>query len=130
MDSLLSKQTLEKIDNNITYVLNVVWKKIEGPTRTIPYSKTKAIYGACLLFQKTKKKQAQNKYVDVLTMEKGKEQAGIREIEVLSIQQINNNIKKAEDEQAELKAKGKEYREKELLDYNEIEIGNTTEKEK
>ena len=86
MNSLLSKQTLEKIDNNITHVLNVVWKKIEGPTRIIPYSKTKAIHRAYLLFWKTKKKQAQNKYVDVLTIEKRKEQAGIGEIEALSIQ--------------------------------------------
>ena len=30
----------------------------------------------------------------------------------------------------DLKEKGKEYREKELLDYNDIEIGNSTEKEK
>ena len=49
---------------------------------------------------------------------------------MLSIQQINNNIKQAEEDWTELKAKGKEYREKEFLDYNEIEIGNTAEKEK
>ena len=34
--SIPSKQTLENIDNNITYILNTVRKKIEGLIRSIP----------------------------------------------------------------------------------------------
>ena len=63
-------------------------------------------------------------------MEKRQKQAGIGVIEDISIQQINENIKQVEKDWIDLKEKGKEYREKELLDYNDIEIGNSTEKEK
>ena len=36
-----SKQQMEIVDKDITYTLNKVHKKIEGPRRGIPYSKKK-----------------------------------------------------------------------------------------
>ena len=44
----LSKQQLEMIDKDITYTLNKVRKKIEGPQRGIPYSKEKVQRNAIL----------------------------------------------------------------------------------
>ena len=43
-----SKQQLEMIDRDITYVLNKVRKKIERPKRGIPYSKEKVWRNAVL----------------------------------------------------------------------------------
>ena len=43
-----SKQQLEIIDKDITYTLNKVCKKIEGPRRGIPYSKEKVRRNAVL----------------------------------------------------------------------------------
>ena len=65
-----------------------------------------------------------------MTLEKRREQAGIGCIEELTIEQIKRNTKEAEDEWQEIKIKGKEYHENELLDYNEIEVSNIMEKEK
>ena len=43
-----SKQQLEMIGKDITYALNKVCKKIEGPQRGIPYSKEKVQSNAVL----------------------------------------------------------------------------------
>ena len=44
--------------------------------------------------------------------------------------QVNENINKAQQEQEELKVKGKEFRENNLIDFSSIEVNNNTEKEK
>ena len=54
-----------------------------------------------------KKKQKQNKHVNILTIEKRQKQARIGVIEDISIQQINENIKQAEKDWIDLKEKGK-----------------------
>jgi len=50
IQTIPSKAILKRIDKDITYMLNVVRKKIEGPVRTIPYSKAKAQRRVVLLF--------------------------------------------------------------------------------
>ena len=44
-----SQEELEIIDKSITTILNKATKKIEGPSKNIPYSKTKEIKRAQLL---------------------------------------------------------------------------------
>ena len=65
-----------------------------------------------------------------MKLEKRREQARIGYIKKLTIEQINRNLKEVEDKWQDIKIKRKEYRKNELLDYNEIEVSNTMEKEK
>ena len=85
IQTILSKATLKRIDNDIIYMLNVVCKKIEGPVRTIPYSKAKVQRRVALLFWKARKKQLQNKQIDIMVLEKWQQVAEIRNIETISI---------------------------------------------
>ena len=50
INNRLSKQILDKLDNDITYVLNVVRKQIEELSIMIPYSKAKAQRRANLIY--------------------------------------------------------------------------------
>ena len=47
-----SKQQLEMIDKDITYALNKVYKKIEGPWKGIPHSKENVWRNAMLQYWK------------------------------------------------------------------------------
>ena len=48
---------MERIDNDITYILNKAQKKVEDPRHGVPYSKEKVKQRAALLYWKTKKKE-------------------------------------------------------------------------
>ena len=63
------KQELESLNKDITYLMNKVHKKIEGPRRGILYSKEKVKRYAILQYQRAKLKQLQGKYVDKNKME-------------------------------------------------------------
>ena len=65
-----TRQTLENIDNNILYVLEVVRKEIEDLKRSILFSKTKEKQRATILYWKGRLKKAKAKSIDENTLEK------------------------------------------------------------
>ena len=54
--NLPNKELLDQIDTIITYILNTVRKKVEGPRRNIPFSQIKEKFRLTMLFWKNKLK--------------------------------------------------------------------------
>ena len=86
--SKLSREIIERINKNMTYVLQTVRKKIKGPGRNVPFSKIKAKRRATYLYQKATEKQIKGKWVNEIAMERRREDAKIGEQEVI----INKEI--------------------------------------
>ena len=71
----------------------------------------------------------EGKVVEKNIMEKRKEIVGINIIEDVMIEQVKENYENACQKQNEMIEKGKEYREKEILNYYHYELPNKTSKQ-
>jgi len=49
-----SREILEQIDQDITYIVNIARKAVEGPTQKVPYYRTKVESQNKLLYWKSK----------------------------------------------------------------------------
>ena len=76
-----TKQDLEALNKDITYMMNKVCKKIKGQRRGIPYSKEKVKRYVILQYQRVKLRQMQGKHVD-----KNKIEIRLKYIEIDTIQ--------------------------------------------
>jgi len=64
LDHTYTYQDLEKVDKNITYLLNKIRKKIEGPSRRIPYSQEKVKRNAIIQYWRVRIREVQGKIID------------------------------------------------------------------
>ena len=128
-DGYATKQELEIIDRDITYLLNKVCKKIEELRRGIPCSKEKVKRYAVLQIWKSKLKQLQGKYVS-----QNKIELRLQYIEIdtkqVSIEQTQDYIEEAKKKWEELIEEGQKFQEKEILKFHKNNIPEDTDENK
>ena len=124
-----SKQQLEMIDKDITYALNKVCKKIEGPRRGIPYLKEKVWRNAVLQYQKAMLQRIRGEMVNQNKLDFRVQFIDQNVINLL-IEQVQHNLEEAKQKQQELVVEGQKYREKEILNYHKSEIPDSTDANK
>ena len=116
-----TRHQMEQIDEILTRIFTVALKKVEGMKRTVPYSKEKVKRRANLLYWKMKLRKIKRKVVDKELMEKRRNEADVID-NCEEVTEVEEMIKKAQEEWDEIVHKGKEIRENELLDYHHSEV--------
>ena len=111
-----SHQQIEYFDEIIISILNKATKKVEGQRQNIPYSKAKAKCQGEIKFWKLKVRQAKGISIDEDEISKLKELYEISQNEGEGREHYINQLKKAKENWNKMKEKGREHREKELLD--------------
>ena len=117
------------IDKDITYALNKVHKKIEGPWREIPYSKEKVQRNAILQYWKAMLCKMRGEMVNQNKLDFGVQFID-QDVTNFLIEQVQYNLEEAKQKWQELVVEGQKYREKEILDYHKSEISNNTDANK
>ena len=113
-----TNQQIERIDEIITLVLNEATLKVEGLKHRIPYSKKKAKTIGAIKHWKNKVKQAKGVPID-------ENENNIYEInhdEEMTLETAIEQLNVAKKEWEEMKKKGNEFREKDLLDSHPNEL--------
>ena len=110
------------MDKIITRILNMATKKVEGMKQTILFSYEKEKRRSIVLYCKMKLREMKGIVVDEDLIAKRKERADIEDVVISTINKAEEWLEKAKRLQNEVVEKGKEMREKELLDYHHEEI--------
>ena len=121
MEISCSHEEIEVVDDLITRMFQVATKKVEGMKRAIPFSQEKEKRRSMVLYYKMRIRELKGGAVDSELKEKRKERAQIVD-EALTVQEAEEMLKIAKELWTEMIAKGKEFREKELLDYHQVEL--------
>ena len=120
---------LDIIDNQISLILDIAQKHVEGPKHGVPYSTSKLKGYLELLYYTSKMKMVQEKNINLQEMERRKTDAKIYD-QMTDIAQViemkDNAIKKQKD----IVNIGKELCETKVLDINSIIIEGDDEKSK
>ena len=126
--NMSNEQTYNEIDNIFTKILSNARSAVEGPTRTIPYSKRKLMISNEHLHWKLKVKQFKRKQINTERMQRRCELAEINE-SANTLEEAQEYLKKAEKKWEDLKANADKHREEEMLDYHKgiIDGENTSE---
>ena len=122
-----SNEEIEMVDELITRMLNVSTKKVEGIKRTVPYSKEKEKRRSMVLYYKMIIKEFKGGLVDQDLKEVRKFKAEILNAPQ-SFNEAKEGLKDAKTLWDEIVENGREYREKELLDYHPVELTEEGEK--
>ena len=115
----------------ITSVLQNAVKSTQGMRRNIACSKTKVIARSAKMHWKDRAKETRGSCVNKDRMEVRRRKAQIEEDDSsFTSEQIKERVKNTDETWQNLIKKGKEIREKEMLDYHQCDIENKTEKDK
>ena len=117
----ISKDQLEVIDNKIIYILNKVYKKVEGPQQGVPYLIQKIQSYLKLRYWISKVKIIQEQQSNMKVMKKK-----VNEVDITTtLEEVKDELKKAESKWKDVIIKGIKHHKKELLDrYNLIIEGD------
>jgi len=109
-------QQIETIDEIITLVLNKATKKVEGQKRNVPYSARKAQCQGEIKYWKLRGQKEKGLVIDTEELNKLEELYAINNNEGEGREYCNLKLNDAKEKWSQMKEKGKEYREQELLD--------------
>ena len=121
MEISCSHNEIEVVDEIMTRMLQVATKKVEGMKRSIPFSQEKESRRSAVLYYKMKIREMKGVAIDSELKDKRKVRAGIID-EVSNIQEAEEMLRLAKESWSEVIEKGKEFRERELLDYHHINL--------
>ena len=117
-----TNQQIENIDRIITVILNKATTKVEGQRRGVPCSKKKAKVIGTIKHWKNVAKKAKGTPIDEEENNKIKSIYNINHEEGLSLTEKTEQLRKAKEEWEEMKVKGMEHRENDLLDLHPNEL--------
>ena len=120
-------EELEIVDNLITKMLQISTRKVEGMNRGIPYSLEKEKRRCRVLYYKMAIKEYKGKMVDY-ELKDARRYTAVIVNEPQTLEEAEEGLRIAKDLWIEIIERGKEYREKELLDYHPIELTEEDEK--
>ena len=110
-----TREVLEQLDVDITYVFNVAGKEVEGPTRRVPYSKTKMIAQNRLLYWKRRQSLKRGRKINREKLEERRIVLDMKEKE-MSMNAIEIKCNEAKSQQKIVVEYSKRIKEEELLD--------------
>ena len=115
---------MKNFDNIITRMLNTATKSVEGMKRNVPFSKEKEKRRAAVLHWKIETRRLKGINVDVSLKEKRRVEAGLELLEIQHLEEAKKEFENAQNQWEDIVKRGKEFREKETLDYHHSEINN------
>ena len=118
---------MEQYDNIITRILNVATKSVEGMKRNVPFSKEKEKRRATVLYWKMEIRRIKGINVDIQLKEKRRLEAGVELNEIQDLHDAKKELEIAQNQWNDIVKRGKEFREKEILDYHHTELNNEDE---
>ena len=97
-------------------------RKVEGIKRNVPYSSEKEKRRAAVLCRKMQICKLKGIVVDKELIEKRRKEAELNDEELSDEKEAEEALEKAKEEWKDIVDRGKEIREKELLDYHHSEV--------
>ena len=116
---------IEMVDETITRIFNKARKKVEGIHRRVPYSTDKARARETISIWKTVIRKLNNKMIDECKLQAQIAKWNIVINENETIESAAIKLNEAKQQWNEVKVKGKEYREKYLLDHHHSAVDET-----
>jgi len=113
------------VDENITNIFHKARKKVEGINRRVPYSIEKVRARETISIWKAVLRKLNNKMVDESKLQIQMTKWGILIDENETIESATEKLKEAKQQWNDVKGKGKEYREKYLLDHYPLTLDET-----
>jgi hypothetical protein len=120
-------EELEIVDKLITKILRKSTTKVEGMARGIPYSLEKEKRRCRVLYYKMAIREYKGKVIDY-DLKNARRRTAVVVIEPTNLEEAETGLQIARELWIEIIERGKEFREKELLDYHPVEVNEEGEK--
>jgi len=121
---------IEVVDNIITKIFSIARKKIEGINRRVPYSREKAQSRECIAIWRSVIRKINNKPINQQKLSSQAKKWNININDNITIEEAHEKLKEAKEKWEKVKANGREYREKYLLDYHPNTLDETNQHHK
>ena len=118
---------MEHFDEIITRMLNAATKSVEGMRRNVPFSKEKEMRRAAALHWKMEIRRIKGINVDEQLKEKRRLEAQVESLEAQNLEEAQIKLEESINQWNDIVKRGREHREKEMLDYHYAELNNEDE---